>query len=155
MYYVVIDYLNKNEISFSCRFGFRKCHPTYLTSMVLMNKLIKFLNNGDCVFCCCFFLEFLKGFWDHWSWYFVTKSRVFLYLRHCFIMISKLFQMHDVHQMELLFLAWNWSNMVTTRVYAWSVFYQYQWFIKVCSCTYNFRILIKSCNGDMDADSAV
>ena len=49
MYNRVIDYLNKYRILFSYQFGFRKCHSTYMSLMILMDKLIISLDNGDCV----------------------------------------------------------------------------------------------------------
>ena len=60
MYNRVIDYLNKYGILFSYQFGFRKCHSTYMSLMILMDKLIKSLDNGDCVI--GVFLDFSKAF---------------------------------------------------------------------------------------------
>ena len=58
MYNRVIDYLNKYKILFSYQFGFR--HSTYMSLMILMDKLIKSLDNGDCVI--GVFLDFSKAF---------------------------------------------------------------------------------------------
>ena len=56
----VIDYLNKYKILFSYQFGFRKCLSIYMSLMILMDRLIKSLDNGDCVI--GVFLDFSKAF---------------------------------------------------------------------------------------------
>ena len=60
MYNRVIDYLNKYKMLVSNQFGFRKCHSTYMSLMVLMDKLIKSLDDGDCII--GVFLDFSKAF---------------------------------------------------------------------------------------------
>ena len=60
MYNRVIGYLNKYKILFSYQFGFRKCHSTYMSLMVLMDELIKSLDNGDWII--GVFLDFSKAF---------------------------------------------------------------------------------------------
>ena len=60
MYNRVIDYLNKYKMVFSYQFGFRKCHSTYISFMVLVDELIKSLDDGDCII--GVFLDFSKAF---------------------------------------------------------------------------------------------
>ena len=47
MYDRVIGYLEEYRILFEYQFGFRKRHSTYLAFMVLMDKLIKSIENGN------------------------------------------------------------------------------------------------------------
>ena len=47
MYDRVIGYLEEYRILFAYQFGFRKRHSTYLAFMVLMDKLIKSIENGN------------------------------------------------------------------------------------------------------------
>ena len=59
MYDRVIDYPEEYRILFEYQFGFRKRHSTYLALMVLMDKLIKSIENGNHV---GVFLDFSKAF---------------------------------------------------------------------------------------------
>ena len=47
MYNRVISFLDDNNILFKYQFGFRKSHSTYLALTILMDKLIKSIENGD------------------------------------------------------------------------------------------------------------
>ena len=60
MYDRVIGYLEEYRILFEYQFGFRKRHSTYLAFMVLMDKLIKSIENGNHVV--AVFLDFSKAF---------------------------------------------------------------------------------------------
>ena len=60
MYNRVISFLNENDVLFKYQFGFRKSHSTYLALTVLMDKLIKSLENGNYVI--GVFLDFSKAF---------------------------------------------------------------------------------------------
>ena len=60
MYNRVISFLNENDVLFKYQFGFRKSHSTYLALTVLMDKLIKSLENGNYVV--GVFLDFTKAF---------------------------------------------------------------------------------------------
>ena len=60
MYNRVISFLNENDVLFKYQFGFRKSHSTYLALTVLMDKLIKSLENGNYVV--GVFLDFSKAF---------------------------------------------------------------------------------------------
>ena len=60
MYNRVISLLNENDVLFKYQFGFRKSHSTYLALTVLMDKLIKSLENGNYVV--GVFLDFSKAF---------------------------------------------------------------------------------------------
>ena len=60
MYDRVIDYLEEYRILFEYQFGFRKWHSTYLAFMVLMDKFIKPIENGNPVV--GVFLDFSEAF---------------------------------------------------------------------------------------------
>ena len=60
MYNRVISFLNENDVLFKYQFGFRKSHSTYLALTVLMDKLIKSLENGNYVV--GVFLDFSNAF---------------------------------------------------------------------------------------------
>ena len=60
MYNRLLDFLNKHKIIFKFQFGFRKGHSTYMALMILMDKLIKSLENGE--FVIGIFLDFSKAF---------------------------------------------------------------------------------------------
>ena len=60
MYNRVISFLDENKILFKYQFGFRKSHSTCLALTVLMDKLIKSLDNGDYIV--GVFLDFSKAF---------------------------------------------------------------------------------------------
>ena len=60
MYTRVISFLDDNKILFEYQFGFRKSHSTYLALTVLMDKLIKSIENGDHVV--GVYLDFSKAF---------------------------------------------------------------------------------------------
>ena len=47
MYNRVIDFLNEHEILFKYQFGFRKSYSSYLAITVLIDKLVKSVENGD------------------------------------------------------------------------------------------------------------
>ena len=47
MYNRIIDFLNEYEILFKYQFGFRKSYSSYLAITVLIDKLVKSLENGD------------------------------------------------------------------------------------------------------------
>ena len=48
MYSRLIEFLEENKILIVNQFGFRKNHSSYTTLMVLIDKLTKALENGDC-----------------------------------------------------------------------------------------------------------
>ena len=60
MYERLLDFLNEHKILFQYQFGFRKNHSTQLALTVLMDKLIKSIENGDHVI--GVFLDFSKAF---------------------------------------------------------------------------------------------
>ena len=60
MYYRLIDYLEEHRILFEYPFGFRKMHSTYLAFMLLMDKWIHSIENGNHVVGVC--LDFSKAF---------------------------------------------------------------------------------------------
>ena len=60
MYNRVISFLDDNNILFKYQFGFRKSHSTYLALTILMDKLIKSIENGDHVV--GVYLDFSKAF---------------------------------------------------------------------------------------------
>ena len=60
MYVRLLDFLNQHRILFEYQFGFRKNHSTQLALTVLMDKLIKSMDNGDHVI--GVFLDFSKAF---------------------------------------------------------------------------------------------
>ena len=60
MYVRLLNYLNTHQILFSYQFGFRKFYSTYMAFMVLMDKLIKSLDEGKIVV--GIFLDFSKAF---------------------------------------------------------------------------------------------
>ena len=60
MYNRVISFLDDNKILFEYQFGFRKSHSTYLALTVLMDELIKSIENGDHVV--GVYLDFSKAF---------------------------------------------------------------------------------------------
>ena len=60
MYNRVIDFLKEHDILFKYQFGFRQGYSTYLALTVLVDKLMKSLENGDYVV--GVFLDFSKAF---------------------------------------------------------------------------------------------
>ena len=60
MYERLLDFLNEHKILFQYQFGFRKNHSTQLALTVLMDKVIKSIENGDHVI--GVFLDFSKAF---------------------------------------------------------------------------------------------
>ena len=70
MYNRVIDFLKEHDIQFKYQFGFRQGYSTYLALTVLVDKLVKSLENGDYVV--GVFLDFLKGIWYLWSRNFIS-----------------------------------------------------------------------------------
>ena len=60
MYNRVIEFLNEHEIFFKHQFGFRQSYSTYLAMTVLIDKLVKSVENGDIVV--GVFLDFFKAF---------------------------------------------------------------------------------------------
>ena len=68
MYSRLIDFLEDNNILF--QFGFCKRHSYYMDLMLLIDRLTKALENGDCVI--GMFLEFSKAF-DTANHYIVRK----------------------------------------------------------------------------------
>ena len=57
---MVIDFLKEHDILFKYQFGFRQGYSTYLALTVLVDKLVKSLENGDYVV--GVFLDFSKAF---------------------------------------------------------------------------------------------
>ena len=49
MYNRLISFLENNKILFKNQFGFRKQHSTYMALMVLLDKIVKALENGEFV----------------------------------------------------------------------------------------------------------
>ena len=60
MYSRLLKFLNKKLILYKYQFGFRKLHSTYMALMILMDKLIKALENGE--FVIGVYLDFSKAF---------------------------------------------------------------------------------------------
>ena len=60
MYKRLIDFLEKQKILYSYQFGFRRKHSSYMALMVLTDKIIKCLENGE--FVIGVFLDFSKAF---------------------------------------------------------------------------------------------
>ena len=60
MYSRLLDFLNRHNILYENQIGFRQEHSTYMAHMLLMDKLIKSLENGD--FVVGVFLDFSKAF---------------------------------------------------------------------------------------------
>ena len=60
MYARLLDFLKEHKLLFKYQFGFREHHSTYMALMVLMDKLIKSLENGEYVV--GVFLDFSKAF---------------------------------------------------------------------------------------------
>ena len=60
MYTRLLNFVNKHKILYEKQFGFRKKHSTYMAHMLLMDKLIEALENGDLVV--GIFLDFSKAF---------------------------------------------------------------------------------------------
>ena len=60
MYNRLIDFLEKEKILYEKQFGFRKKHSAYMALMILIDKLIKSLENGEQII--GIFLDFSKAF---------------------------------------------------------------------------------------------
>ena len=60
MYNRLISFLENNKILFKNQFGFRKQHSTYMALMVLLDKIVKALENGE--FVVGIYLDFSKAF---------------------------------------------------------------------------------------------
>ena len=60
MYTRFLNYLNKHKILYEFQFGFRGGHSTYMPLIVLVDKISKALENGECVI--GLFLDFSKAF---------------------------------------------------------------------------------------------
>ena len=60
MYNRLIDFLETHKILYEKQFGFRKQHSTYMALMILIDKLIKCMENGEIVI--GVFLDFSKAF---------------------------------------------------------------------------------------------
>ena len=60
MYNRVIDFSKEHDILFKYQFGFRQGYSTYLALTVLVDKLMKSLENGD--YFVWVFLDFSKAF---------------------------------------------------------------------------------------------
>ena len=60
MYNRVIEFLNEHEILFKYQLGFRQSYSTYLAMTVLIDKLVKSVENGDIVV--GVFFDFSKAF---------------------------------------------------------------------------------------------
>ena len=60
MYNRLVAFLETYKILYEYQFGFRKSHSTYLAIMSLLDRIIKCLENGDCVI--GVFLDFSKAF---------------------------------------------------------------------------------------------
>ena len=60
MYNRLISFLENNKILFKNQFGFRKQHSTYMALMVLLDKIVKALENGE--FVVGTYLDFSKAF---------------------------------------------------------------------------------------------
>ena len=50
MYNRLIEFLDKYSLLFSFQFCFRKFHSTYMAIMMTVDKLTKYLDNGDFIF---------------------------------------------------------------------------------------------------------
>ena len=60
MYSRLNNFLEQQKISIKNQFGFRKYHSSYMALMIMMDEIIKALNNDDCVV--VIFLDFSKAF---------------------------------------------------------------------------------------------
>ena len=60
MYNRLISFLESNKILFKYQFGFRKQHSTYMALVLLLDKIVKALENGEYVI--GIFLDFSKAF---------------------------------------------------------------------------------------------
>ena len=60
MYNRLISFLEREKILYEKQFGFRKKHSTYMALMILIDKLIKSIENGEYVI--GIFLDFSKAF---------------------------------------------------------------------------------------------
>ena len=60
MYSRLNNFLEQQKILIKNQFGFRKYHSSYMASMIMMDEIIKALNNDDCVV--GIFLDFSKAF---------------------------------------------------------------------------------------------
>ena len=60
MYYRLLNYLDEQKVFFSHQFGFRKHHSTYMALMTLVDKITKYLDDGEYVV--GIFLDFSKAF---------------------------------------------------------------------------------------------
>ena len=60
MYNRLISFLERNKILFKNQFGFRKQHSTYMALVLLLDKIVKALENGEYVI--GIFLDFSKAF---------------------------------------------------------------------------------------------
>ena len=60
MYNRLISFLENNKILFKNQFGFRKQHSTYMALMILLDKIVKALENGE--FVVGIYLDFSKAF---------------------------------------------------------------------------------------------
>ena len=62
MYSRLTDFLEDNKILIVNQFGFRKDHSSYMTLMVLTDRLTKALENGDYMYVIGLFLDFSNAF---------------------------------------------------------------------------------------------
>ena len=69
MYNRLLDFLNENNILNKYQFGFRNNHSTYMALVILLENLLKALDNGECAI--GIFFGFPKGFWYRWSRYLI------------------------------------------------------------------------------------
>ena len=60
MYTRLLDFLEKQKVLFQYQFGFRKKHSSYMAVMLLVDKIIKCLEDGE--FVIGVFLDFSKAF---------------------------------------------------------------------------------------------
>ena len=60
MYTRVLEYFNEFKLFYEKQFGFRGNHSAYMALMVLMDKMLKSLENGE--FVIGIFLDFSKAF---------------------------------------------------------------------------------------------
>ena len=60
MYDRIINFITKNNILYKYQFGFREGHGTNMALIVLMDKILNFIDSGDVVF--GVFLDFSRAF---------------------------------------------------------------------------------------------
>ena len=87
MYNRLLKFLNKHDFFSKFQFGFRDKHSTFMALIILLEKLVKALDDGHCA--AWDFSRFPKGLWYGWSLYFVGQTS---YLRYSWYSLSLVFK---------------------------------------------------------------